>query len=38
MGQPAMGYELNRGHVVFSTVDLKNTFEWWTDGNQHGRY
>jgi len=37
-GQAAMGYELNRGHLVFSTADLKTTFEWWTDGNQHGRY
>jgi len=37
-GQPAMGYELNRGHVVFSTIDLKTTFEWWTEGSQHGRY
>jgi hypothetical protein len=36
--RPAMGYELNRGHVIFSTVDLKTTFEWWTEGNQHGRY
>ena len=37
-GQPAMGYELNRGHLVFSTLDLKTTFEWWTSGNQHGKY
>jgi ammonia channel protein AmtB len=37
-GQPAMGYELNRGHVVFSTLDLATTFEWWTQGNQHGKY
>jgi hypothetical protein len=37
-GQPAMGYELNRGHIVFSTLDLKTTFEWWTPGNQHGKY
>ncbi len=37
-GQPAMGYELNRGHVVFSTADLKTTFEWWSEGNEHGTY
>lgn len=37
-GKPAMGYELNRGHVAFSTMDLKTTFEWWSDGNQHGSY
>lgn len=32
-GQPAMGRELNRGHIVFSTVDLKTTFEWWSHGS-----
>lgn len=37
-GKPAMGYELNRGHVVISTTDLESTFEWWSDGNQHGSY
>lgn len=37
-GQPAMGYELNRGHVVFSTADLKTTFEWWSERNEHGAY
>jgi hypothetical protein len=37
-GQPAMGRELNRGHVVFSTSDLKTTFEWWSKGNEHGTY
>ncbi|HEY0179197.1 MAG TPA: hypothetical protein VGC30_06140 [Dokdonella sp.] len=37
-GQPAMGYELNRGHVVFSTTDLKTRLEWWSDGNEHGSY
>ena len=37
-GQPAMGYERNRGHVVFSTTDLKTTFAWWSEGNEHGAY
>jgi hypothetical protein len=37
-GQPAMGHELNRGHVVFSTLDLKTTFEWWSEGHEHGTY
>lgn len=37
-GRPAMGYELNRGHIVYSTVDLTTTFEWWSEGNQHGSY
>lgn len=37
-GRPAMGYELNRGHAVFSTADLKTRFEWWSEGNEHGTY
>jgi hypothetical protein len=37
-GQPAMGRELNRGHVMYSTVDLQTTFEWWSEGNEHGSY
>ena len=37
-GRAAMGRELNRGHVVFSTVDLKTTFEWWSAGSEHGSY
>lgn len=37
-GKPAMGYELNRGHTVYSTVDLGTRFEWWTPGMQHGNY
>jgi hypothetical protein len=37
-GQPAMGFELNRGHLLFSTSDLKTTFEWWSNGNEHGTY
>ncbi|MEP7042204.1 MAG: hypothetical protein ABI843_04035 [Dokdonella sp.] len=37
-GQPAMGRELNRGHMIFSTLDLQTTFEWWSDGNEHGNY
>ncbi len=37
-GRPAMGRELNRGHTVYSTVDLKTTFEWWSEGNEHGSY
>lgn len=37
-GKPAMGYELNRGHTVYSTGDLGQRFEWWTEGKQHGSY
>lgn len=37
-GKPAMGYELNRGHTVYSTADLGTRFEWWTPGMQHGSY
>lgn len=37
-GHPAMGRELNRGHIVFSTVDLDKTFEWWSKGSEHGSY
>ena len=37
-GKPAMGYERNRGHVVFSTTDLQSTFEWWSKDNEHGSY
>jgi len=37
-GRPAMGRELNRGHTVYSTVDLETTFEWWSNGNEHGSY
>jgi hypothetical protein len=32
-GQPAMGYEVNRGHIVFSTLDLKANLEWWSEGS-----
>jgi len=37
-GQPAMGRELNRGHVMYSTADLKTAFEWWSEGSEHGEY
>ena len=37
-GKAAMGYELNRGHTVFSTADLKTRFAWWYAGMQHGDY
>jgi hypothetical protein len=37
-GRPAMGYERNRGNVVFSTVDLKRRFAWWYPGEEHGSY
>lgn len=37
-GKPAMGYELNRGHVVYSTGDLGTAFEWWLPGMRHGNY
>ncbi len=28
-GKDAMGYEIDRGHMVISTRDLQSTFEWW---------
>lgn len=37
-GRPAMGFERNRGHVVFSTVDLRTRFSWWYPSSEHGRY
>lgn len=37
-GAPAMGHELNRGNVVFSTRTLGRSFQYWTRGNQHGTY
>ena len=32
-GQPAMGREINRGHIMFSTVDLQSAFEWRSSGS-----
>lgn len=37
-GKPAMGYELNRGHTLYSTTDLSTTFAWWYGDMQHGSY
>lgn len=37
-GKPAMGFERNRGHLVFSTTDLGTTFAWWYKGAEHGSY
>ena len=37
-GSPAMGHELNRGNVVFSTSDLDRTFQYWSPGMEHGSY
>lgn len=37
-GRPAMGYERNRGNVVFSTYDLRTTLSWWYPGQTHGSY
>ncbi len=31
-GKPAMGYEINRGHTVYSSLDLQERFEWWSSG------
>lgn len=36
--KPAMGYELNRGHTIYSTSDLSTTFEWWYGDMEHGSY
>jgi len=32
-GKPAMGYEVNRGHTVYSSLDLRERFEWWSPGS-----
>ena len=32
-GKPAMGYEINRGHTAYSSLDLQNRFEWWSAGS-----
>ncbi|WP_404335005.1 hypothetical protein AB2M62_14970 [Sphingomonas sp. MMS12-HWE2-04] len=37
-GKPAMGYERNRGNVVFSSTDLQTVFAWWYPANEHGSY
>ncbi|QNA86396.1 hypothetical protein G4G27_22240 [Sphingomonas sp. So64.6b] len=37
-GRAAMGYERNRGNIVFSTTDLKTRFSWWYPTNAHGTY
>ena len=37
-GRPAMGFERNRGYVVFSTTDLRTRFSWWYPQSEHGRY
>ncbi|MGK6354113.1 hypothetical protein ACMGDH_02675 [Sphingomonas sp. DT-207] len=37
-GAAAMGHELNRGNVVFSTRTLDRSFQYWTRGNEHGTY
>ena len=37
-GRPAMGYERNRGNIVFSTEDLKSVFAWWYPDQEHGSY
>lgn len=37
-GKPAMGFERNRGNVVYSTTDLGTRFAWWYPRNAHGTY
>ena len=37
-GRAAMGYERNRGNIVFSTADLRTSFSWWYPANEHGTY
>ncbi len=37
-GKPAMGYERNRGNIVFSSYDLSTSFSWWYPANAHGNY
>lgn len=36
-GRPAMGYERDRGHTVYSSLDLTTRFEWWYPGGGSGR-
>ncbi|AQR73341.1 hypothetical protein [Sphingomonas sp. LM7] len=37
-GKPAMGFERNRGNIVFSTNDLGTRFAWWYPRDAHGSY
>lgn len=37
-GEAAMGYELNRANVTFSTRALRRTFQYYTAGGEHGNY
>lgn len=37
-GKSAMGFERNRGHVVYSTNDLSRSFAWFYPGSEHGTY
>jgi hypothetical protein len=37
-GKPAMGYERNRGNMVFATQDLSTRFAWWYPTEAHGSY
>ena len=37
-GRRAMGFELNRGNIVFRTADLRTSFQYWTPGSEHGSY
>lgn len=37
-GRPAMGFERNRGYVMFSTTDLRTRFAWWYPSSEHGTY
>jgi hypothetical protein len=37
-GASAMGFERNRGNVVFSSYDGRLRFAWWYPANEHGTY
>jgi hypothetical protein len=37
-GKPAMGYELNRANVKFSTSDLSLSVQYYYSGSQNGTY
>jgi hypothetical protein len=37
-GKPAMGFERNRGNLVYSTTDLGTRFAWWYPRDAHGSY
>lgn len=37
-GKKAVGYSLNRAHIVFTTLDGSQEFEAWGEAMEHGQY